>query len=76
MNSTMSRFTHFRDGWRHQNGWIFGIVPKGGSFPIQKLMLQIFAIINGSLVMNSGKKPQYDFPKIMYNEENEAFCVE
>ena len=29
----------------------------GGSFPIQKFMLQIFAIINGSSVMYSGKKP-------------------
>ena len=26
-----------------------------GSFPIKKFILQIFAIINGSLVMNSGK---------------------
>ena len=35
----------------------------GGSFPIQKFILQIFAIINGTLVMNSGKNLQYDFPK-------------
>ena len=36
---------------------------KGGSFPIQKFILQIFAIINGTLVMNSGKNLQYNFPK-------------
>ena len=35
----------------------------GGSFPIQKFILQIFAIINGTLVMNSGKNLQYNFPK-------------
>ena len=28
------------------------------NFPIQKLILQIFAIINGTLVMNSGKTSQ------------------
>ena len=32
----------------------------GGSFPIQKFMLQIFAIINASSVMYSGKKAQHD----------------
>ena len=37
---------------------------EGGSFPIQKFMLQIFAIINASSVMNSGKKAQHDFPKM------------
>ena len=37
---------------------------RGGSFPIQKFILQIFAIINGTSVMNSGKNPQYDFPKM------------
>ena len=35
----------------------------GGSFPIQKFILQIFTIINGTLVMNSGKNLQYNFPK-------------
>ena len=35
-----------------------------GSFPIQKFILQFFAIINGTLVMNSGKNLQYDFPKM------------
>ena len=37
---------------------------KRGSFPIQKFMLQIFAIINASQGMYSGKKAQHDFPKI------------
>ena len=37
---------------------------RGGSFPIQKFMLQIFAIINASSVMYSGKKAQHDFPKM------------
>ena len=37
---------------------------EGGEFPIQKFILQIFAIINGTLVMNSGKNLQYDFPKM------------
>ena len=33
---------HLRDGWRYQNGWTFGKVPKkGGSFSIQKIELQI-----------------------------------
>ena len=54
----------FRDEWKYQNGCFFGKVPKGGgSFPIQKFILQIFAIINGTLVMNSGKNLQYNFPK-------------
>ena len=30
-----------------------------------EFILQIFAIINCSLFMNSGKNPQYDFPKMM-----------
>ena len=36
----------------------------GGSFPIQKFILQIFAIIKTTLVMNFGNNPQYDFPKM------------
>ena len=36
----------------------------GGPFPIQKFMLQIFAIINASSVMYSEKKAQHDFPKM------------
>ena len=36
----------------------------GGSFPIQKFMLQIFAIIKGTSVMNFRKNPQHDFPKM------------
>ena len=36
----------------------------GGSFLIQKFMLQIFAIIRGTSVMNFGKNPQHDFPKM------------
>ena len=35
-----------------------------GSFSIQKFMLQIFAIIDDTSVMNFGKKLQYDFPKM------------
>ena len=35
----------------------------GGSFSIQKFMLQIFAIIDDTLVMNFRKNLQYDFPK-------------
>ena len=39
-------------------------VPKGGgSFSIQKFILQIFAIIDDTLVMNFRKNLQYDFPK-------------
>ena len=41
-----------------QNGWIFGKVP------IQKFMLQTFAIIKGTSVMNFGTNPQHDFPKM------------
>ena len=37
---------------------------RGGSFPIQKFMLQIFAIINAYSVMYSGKKAQHHFPKM------------
>ena len=38
-----------REGWLRQIGWIFGKVPKGGgggSFSIQKFMLQILGTIN------------------------------
>ena len=38
--------------------------PRGGSFPIQKFMLQIFAIIKGTSVMNFGTNPQHDFLKM------------
>ena len=34
------------------------------SFPIQEFMLQIFASIKGTLVMNSEKNLQRDFPKM------------
>ena len=36
----------------------------GGSFPIQKIMLQIFAIIKGTFVHEFRKKRQHDFPKM------------
>ena len=36
---------------------------QGGSFSIQKFILQIFAIIDDTLVMNFRKNLQYDFPK-------------
>ena len=36
----------------------------GGSFPIQKFKLQIFAIIKGISVMNFGTNSQHDFPKM------------
>ena len=36
----------------------------GGSFSIQKFILQIFAIIDNTSVMNFGKKLQYNFPKM------------
>ena len=42
----------------------------GGSFPIQKFIVLIFAIINGSSVMNSGKKPQYEFTGTFLTNEN------
>ena len=38
---------------------------KRGSFSIQKFVLQIFAIIDDTSVMNFGKKLQYDFLKMM-----------
>ena len=48
-------YSFIRDGCPCQNGWVSGKIPKGrGSFPIQKFILQIFAIINASLVMYSG----------------------
>ena len=34
-----------------------------GAFSIQKIILQIFAIIDDTLVMNFRKNLQYDFPK-------------
>ena len=40
------------------------ISEAGGSFSIQKFILQIFAIIDNTSVMNFGKKLQYDFPKM------------
>ena len=36
----------------------------GVSFSIQKFILQNFAIIDATSVMNFGKKLQYDFPKM------------
>ena len=36
----------------------------GGSFSIQKFILQIFAIIDDTSVMNFRKKLQYNFPKM------------
>ena len=36
----------------------------GGSFSIQKFILQIFAIIDDTSVMNFRKKLQHNFPKI------------
>ena len=36
----------------------------GGSFPIQKFILQIFAIIDDTSVMNFRKKLQHNFPKM------------
>ena len=36
----------------------------GGSFSIQKFILQIFAIIDDTSVMNFGKNLQYDFTKM------------
>ena len=35
----------------------------GGSFPIQKIMLQIFAIINVNAVTNLREKAQHRYPK-------------
>ena len=38
-----------RAGWRYQNGWIFGKVPKGGgvAFSIQKNILQVLDLYTG-----------------------------
>ena len=36
----------------------------GGSISIQKFILQVFAIIDDTSVMNFGKILQYDFPKM------------
>ena len=36
----------------------------GGSFSIQKFMLQIFAILDDTSVMNFGKNLQHNFPKM------------
>ena len=49
-----------------QNSAEGGLVEEvqGRSFPIQKFMLQIFAIINGTSVMNSRKNMQCDFLKM------------
>ena len=50
-----------RDGWRYQIGWIFGKVPKGGgSFSIQKLMLQTLGTLNRAfLAWNWYKKSKF-----------------
>ena len=47
-----------------EGGVISNPSSEGGSFPIQKSMLQIFAIIRGTSVMNFGKNLQHDFPKM------------
>ena len=46
-----NRLMVLRDRWRHQNRRIFGKVPKGGSFPIQKFMLQIWTFTQGFFSM-------------------------
>ena len=40
----------------------------GGSFSIKKFMLQIFAIIDNTSVMNFEKKMQHNFPKMRGGE--------
>ena len=44
----------------------------GGSFPIQKFILQIFAIINGSSVMYSGKIAHILWPPPSFSENHIA----
>ena len=65
---TLERIFHLpkREADPFQNGWIFGKVPRGGggSFSIQKFMLQIFAIIDDTSVMNFRKNLQHNFPKM------------
>ena len=53
-------FSLLWDGWRYQNGWFCGEVRKGGggSFPIQKIILQILGLQGFS------EKMQYKLPKI------------
>ena len=53
------------DALHIQNGWIFGKVARGGTFSIQNFLLQNFAIIDDTSVMNFGKKLQYDLLKMM-----------
>ena len=53
-----------KDGISKSDEFLEKFQKGGGSFPIQKFMLQIFAIINASSVMYSGKKAQHDFPKM------------
>ena len=62
-----------RDGWRYQNGWIFGKLPKGeGGTSQSKNMLQILDLFNRFLrfVFQSTfpDKLQYDIPKMRGRE--------
>ena len=61
-----------REGWRLQNGWIFGKVPKGGGghFQSKNLCCKIWTFKQGYLTMKliqsvaSLKKLQHNFPKM------------
>ena len=62
----LKKYDLVRETYPFQNEWIFGKVLKGegGSFSIQKFMLQIFAIIDDTVVMNFRKILQHNFPKM------------
>ena len=51
---------HFRDGWRYQNGWIFGNVPKGGVIFNPNIYIPHF----GPLRRLFGNNLQCDFPNM------------
>ena len=54
-------FSCLRDGCLRQIGWIFGKVPKGGSFSIETFMLQILGTLNWYKKNNSRVQGMFFF---------------
>ena len=65
-----------RDGWRYQNGWIFGKVPKGGGgghFQSKNLYWRFWAFIQGFIAGFSEKNCNLIFRK--WGEDQRPFGI-
>ena len=54
------RFFFNRDGWRHQNGWIFGTFPKGGGFRSASFKVCLVLIFLNTIVEKTYPEPWND----------------